>query len=194
MIHKHTNRCFIALPVSPATLSVLTNTQKRLQKICPAIKLVKDSQLHLTLAFLGAITETQYTSAKKAMRSVVQEISAPFNFQLDCLGAFPSLVDPGIIWAGSKLKNEQLDYLARNLSYYLKAAGVPQDIRSFTAHVTLGRLANHANSNNALLSQALTTITIPNITERAHTLILFESKLLPTGSEYHILHQEYLGE
>ena len=102
----------------------------------PNIHLTPESQMHLTLRFIG-------DADKPKTRRVIQALShvsfPPFDLEIAGTGIFPRPRDPVILWAGVRyhpVLTELYDFLQEELY----RAGVPSENRSYHPHVTLGRI------------------------------------------------------
>jgi 2'-5' RNA ligase len=92
--------------------------------------------LHLTLAFLGALPRERIDAAKRVGESLA---GAPgFALKLDCLGAFAR---SGVIWASSSEPEAGLFTLQAGLASALVREGFAIDEAPYRPHVTLLRRA-----------------------------------------------------
>lgn len=101
-------------------------------------RLIHPAALHLTLAFVGAVTPAQLEQIEEIGRALRGEA---FDLSLDRLGFWPQR---GILWAGCRQPPAPLKRLAADLAEGLRAAGFSIDPRSASAlvpHVTLARRA-----------------------------------------------------
>lgn len=87
--------------------------------------------LHLTLAFLGEVSEARVAAARRVADAVA---AASFDLPLDRLGYWKR---NRILWAGGV--SPPLTLLVNNLNDGLRAAGFALDARPFVAHMTLLR-------------------------------------------------------
>jgi 2'-5' RNA ligase len=106
----------------------------------PAARLrwVAGDALHLTLRFLGEITE-QAVGRVAAAAGNAAASTPPFSITLAGLGGFPSLREPRVLWIGVADGGAPLDALARTLEGELVAGGFPPEARPFHPHLTLAR-------------------------------------------------------
>jgi 2'-5' RNA ligase len=95
-------------------------------------KPVPQAKIHLTLAFLGEVSDI--AGAEEAAASCVQV--PPFSMRLDCVGSFRRA---RVAWAGSLEPIEPLAQLQSSLGQALRARGFALEERPFAAHVTLAR-------------------------------------------------------
>jgi len=137
-------------------------------------RVMRPASLHLTLAFVGAVTPSQIPRLEEIAGAVRAE---PFELSLDRLGFWPQR---GILWAGCRQPPAPLRRLAVSLAADLRAAGFAIDHRSgadLVPHVTLARRAR---------CPSLPRLGTP-ITWRIDDFALVESHLHPSAASYETL-------
>ena len=92
-------RTFVAVDISPAVKAQIGQIIGQLRPLGSMIRWVRPEGLHLTLKFLGEISQEQLATVYQAVESGVAGIS-PFSFTLAEMGAFPNLRRPRVIWIG----------------------------------------------------------------------------------------------
>lgn len=99
--------------------------------------------LHLTLAFIGDLSEEKIPELLQLGDVLAAETHCPasFGFSLDRLGVWPGKrgKEKQILWAGSDAFPSELENLAGKLSTRLHERGYKQALRPFAPHVTLVR-------------------------------------------------------
>jgi 2'-5' RNA ligase len=101
---------------------------------------VPDSQLHLTLRFIGEADEALFRAIKAALAGVR---GTPFPLALKGVGHFPPGRYPRVLWVGME-ESTPLMELQRRVESALADAGVPPEGRRFSPHITLARLKDTA--------------------------------------------------
>ncbi len=137
-------------------------------------RLIRPSALHLTLAFVGAVTPSQVTQLEEIAAGVRAEA---FDLSLDRLGFWPQR---GILWAGCRESPPPLRRFAGVLVAGLRAAGFAIDHRSgadLVPHITLARRVRCAS---------LPRLETP-IRWRATEFALVETDLHPSAASYRTL-------
>jgi 2'-5' RNA ligase len=95
------------------------------------------ANLHLTLAFLGEVSEQK----EAALRQIASRIQSPtFSLRLDDLGHWPR---PGVVWLGTRRAPLPLLQLASLLRSHAARNGCYQSTLPFHPHVSLLRGATH---------------------------------------------------
>lgn len=132
-------RGFVALRPDAATRRQLATVGRIARARWPSAKAIDEADLHLTLAFIGALApgEAELTQAALAgLGSPPRPLDA--GWRLDRIGSFGSA---RVGWAGSApdAVPAWLTGLARQVTEALDATGITYDRRRFVPHVTLLR-------------------------------------------------------
>jgi 2'-5' RNA ligase len=98
---------------------------------------VAESNVHVTLKFLGQVDEPRLPAVIDALGVVAR--SRGFDVDVRGLGAFPSAARARVVWAGLDAARP-LAALAAAIDGALAELGFPRESRPFAAHVTLGRV------------------------------------------------------
>lgn len=134
-------------------------------------KPVKADSLHLTLAFVGNVAESEV----KRLAAVVDRISRkPFSMGLDRLNAFAG---PQVAWVGTSHVPGVLYDMQAQLHLELEHAGFSVEQRRFIPHITVARKVNKDISERKL----------EVIHWSARTLCLVHSDLRPDGPAYQVI-------
>jgi 2'-5' RNA ligase len=136
-----------------------------------------DDQLHLTLAFLGAVDERDGEALADALDSVR---ARPFELAVRGVGHFEHKGHPSALWAAIG-PSEPLAQLQRRVVSACRRAGTAPDPRKFLAHVTLARLKPGNEWPGRWLAAHARLAAGPWQVDR---FTLFLSDLRPTGSVY----------
>ena len=104
----------------------------------PGAKWVDPGNLHLTLRFIGEISEDSAADVDEAL----SRLSARrFTLQIAGTGVFGAGDKPRSLWAGIE-RNSELTGLRHKVEQALMRVGLPPEPRKFAPHVTLARLRN----------------------------------------------------
>lgn len=188
-------RAFIAIDISPEVRARIAQVMNSLKSeiSVPSVRWVIPENIHLTLKFLGDVSPTYLDALKQV---VVQEASSHASFELTVrdLGCFPNLRRPRVIWAGIQAPLA-LEKLQRSLDQSTARLGYPSETRTFSPHLTLGRVNQHTSPNDILTIRSVMEKNQPQHfgTIRATEVILFHSDLHPTGAQYIPLCRAPLG-
>lgn len=129
-------RTFIALELNEALQHYLSGMIRQMASALPNLRWVDPAGIHLTLAFLGELTDEQLVEAMQAAMVAAQSI-ATFDYRLAHVGVFGSQRQPRVIWVGIEEPSGTLLRLHRVLNRELEQRGFAVDTRPFSPHLTL---------------------------------------------------------
>ena len=141
---------------------------------------VAESNLHVTLKFLGQVDETRAPALADALRATLAGQPA-FDVGVRGLGAFPSPTRPRVIWAGLEDATGALAAVAQQVDACCGGLGFPRETREFAAHVTLGRVREPRRQPT--LADALAR-GADFARLRVERVSLMRSELSPRGARY----------
>ena len=180
-------RAFLAVELPDPVRLALHRLQQELRRAEADVTWVEPPNIHLTMRFLGEISETQCAQIQTMSRAVAAR-TAVITMGVSGLGAFPSAQAPRIVWVGIEQGTTELQQLARLLEEGCVATGLPNADHPFAAHVTLGRVRS-PHGRVQLISQLQTARWTPPAPFLIDHLTLFESRLSSAGSTYRIVEQ-----
>ena len=126
-------RLFIAINFDDEVKRKLVEMQNRLRKCALRGNFTSYNNLHLTLVFLGEVSDN-LELLHKAMNNVTV---SPFSITISGDGRFKR--DRGDIWWAGVEENGSLNLLQSQLSKALLDTGFPVEERKYTPHLTLAR-------------------------------------------------------
>ena len=175
-------RAFIALELPATVQAALAGLQRELAGAKADVKWVREEQLHVTLRFLGEITEPQRQTVEGLLREAAGRHER-FQAGLSRIGAFPTTSAPRVIWAGIEAGRVEMERLARDVEEGLSRQGFPAEDRPFVAHVTLGRVRSSKNLPQLATTLKQASWTPPPAFPVDH-ITLFQSALSSAGPTY----------
>jgi len=178
-------RAFIAIELDPELKGVVNTFESGLKTTePPGLRWVKAECLHLTLKFLGDITNTQSQEVTRAISRVAIE-NPPFELQFTATGAFPNWRNPRTLWIGLK-KSSELTILFQQLDASLGSLGFFPEDKPFSPHLTLCRVSDTADPRLVQPLQkkfdAFPASTLPSW--KVNEIVFFKSVLKPGGPIY----------
>jgi 2'-5' RNA ligase len=185
-----TMRTFIAIELSPEIKDELADIQAQLKTSNADVKWVKPQAMHLTLKFLGNITQEKIEEVKKALDTISPN-HKPFEISLFQIGGFPKLEYPRVIWVGIDKGCSRAEAIAKDVVEGLSNIGFEKEKRPFTAHLTLGRVKS-PKGRNELVSKMKALDFKPSASCTIDKITLFQSTLTPQGSIYTPLYEAKL--
>lgn len=173
-----TQRQFIALDLPDSVRGELA----RLREELDGIRWSPPEQLHVTLRFLGEVPEERQAEAVRRLAEIRVE---PFVLPVEGVGVFPPKGPPRVLWAGVGRGHPRLFQLRQRIDDALIAAGLDFDLRTFHAHVTLGRCTE--DSSRPVKGWRLRHEGLVGAPFRVDHFSLYESVLGAAGHQYRCL-------
>ncbi len=184
-------RAFIAIELSPEIVDCLAQIQSHLKYSGADVKWIETGNIHLTLKFLGDITEEKCVE----VRSVLDETGRsfkPFEISIKDIGAFPNINYPRVIWVGLDNGANESKALAEKIGEKLLEIGFQKEPRPFAPHLTIGRV--RSPKNKEALKEKIGNAQLPIIKSHlVSSVALFQSMLSTKGPVYTKLHEARLS-
>jgi 2'-5' RNA ligase len=148
------------------------------------IRWVAVQNIHLTLKFLGYVSEQQIPNIKSMLIEITRSAKS-FNFGISRCGAFPNILRPRVIWVGIDA-NDELMRLQKSVEDKSAELGFPSDERSFSPHLTLGRVSQSATTDEVQkIGTQLKQLQVGNLgIVTVDSIQLYQSDLFSTGPVY----------
>jgi len=178
-------RAFIAIDLAPEIKGQLASLVKVLKPIASNIKWVAPENYHLTLKFLGEISEAQAEVVKQVLSEIAKR-NSQFRLLMRGTGSFP----PGqsrlrVIWVGVSAGNELL-ILQKDIEESLAERDFPPEERPFSPHLTIGR-AREPQKQERLKAELERFSQKEFGSMIVKEITLFQSILRPEGPQYKAL-------
>ncbi len=182
-----TVRCFLALNLSVETARAISDEQKKLKETCDTagvqVRWVPPQNMHVTVRFLGQITEPMIRVLKDNLERATRSI-APFDMEMKSIGAFPDTLAPKVIWAGVGSDDSQLERLYLAVAKVLEDTGFKNDSKPFKSHVTIGRVKEGSAGISSCMED---TEGLGFGRTHVRDLVCYRSDLHHKGADYHLL-------
>jgi len=187
------HRIFIAINFPEEIKRELEKFQSRWPEL--PIRWVKPENLHITLAFLGYLTDEELVEILRITKEVTSR-HQPFSINLTkiCYGP-PKKTPPRMIWVEGE-KSKDLANLQLDLEKFLTSSRkikFETEERSFTSHITLGRLRQW-EFRQIEPEERPNVETDISLSFEVSSIEVMESFLKRTGPEYEILERAELGK
>ena len=135
------SRLFIAVELTSAARRYAEEALRIFKEGLPSgVRWVRPEGIHLTLKFLGNVSNDAIPTIESGMQRVVEGI-CPFTVRVQGAGCFPSTRRPRVLWLGLQGELEPLLTAQSRLEDSLEALGVERENRRFQPHLTLGRVS-----------------------------------------------------
>ena len=180
-------RAFVAIELSENLRRELGRIQDSLKSkgVADHVRWVKPEVIHLTLKFLGNVPASTITEIVHAVTQGSEGVK-PFTISFSGLGCFPSSSRPNVIWVGAEDDTGTLAHLQTAVEDRLSVLGYPKEKRSYTPHLTMGRVARDvAASERRRLGDMIAEQNVGSLGEmQVRDVCLIKSELSPSGARY----------
>ncbi len=179
-------RTFIAVELGSNVTGKAAKLIQALQQTEVEASWVQPAHMHLTLKFLGEITEAEMVDVCRVVGQAAATIE-PFEIIVRGAGAFPDLASPKTIWLGISDGAESLLELHAAIETGLyRELQYPRERRRFTPHLTIGRV-KRANANQRLADALAANANFDADLCVVDEVVTFASFLSPNGPTYEAL-------
>jgi 2'-5' RNA ligase len=185
-------RTFVAIELPEACKKKLGDVIARLRPRASGVRWVDASSAHLTLKFIGELSEADAPKAIEALRKAAASAKT-FSFRIEGISGFPPHGKPRVVHSPVVEPTGALASLAEAVDVALQdALGTAVEERSFKPHVTLGRLKDPRRCPT--VDELAATVQDANFGEvRADAIVLMKSELTPGGARYMPIERVPLG-
>jgi len=179
-------RCFIAIELDDPIKRKLSQLQDKLRYKDHfndrSVRWVHPQQIHLTLKFLGDISDDLAFGVSQAVAQVCDECE-PFDFEIAGVGCFPDHGSAKVLWVGVKQGCEHLTQLQGKMDLAMQQLGFPLERRQFNGHLTLARI--NLPKIGSRLQSAVAELDEINIgCQGVDSVTVFQSELTRNGPIY----------
>lgn len=139
-------RLFVAITPPQRVVDELEARIAPLRPAWPGLRWADRDAWHLTLAFLGEVSESATARLAPRLERAAHRYQA-FSLSFGPGGAFPSPGRAKVLWTGIEGDREALVALARSVAAGARRAGAPppDEGRRFRPHITLARCREPAD-------------------------------------------------
>src|SRR5688572_8775679 len=170
-----TKRLFVSLELPRAITERFAELDPHLRDV----RWLAPEQMHLTLSFLGNVSEKIADQLKMNLAAIEWK---PFFLPLVGFGAFPTKGRPNVIWVGVGRGHPHLFQLHKRVQEAALAAALEPDLRSFHPHVTVARCRDVSPEAIRPFLKAHAAFDAGLI--HVESFRLNSSELMPAGSVY----------
>lgn len=171
-------RSFLAIRLPEPIRKDLENIQERLKETDASVKWVTPDNVHLTLKFLGNIESKDVEKIHDIVSKIVTK-ETHLILRGEGVGAFPHIKSPRVIWVGISGEIDRLKDIHIRMEEELETIGFRPEERSFSPHLTIGRVKTRVHK--ALLDRLIALKDYRSQPFKAGEIILFKSDLRPYG-------------
>jgi RNA 2',3'-cyclic 3'-phosphodiesterase len=176
-------RIFIALDIPGRIRELMSEYMERGRGLAPEARWARPEGLHVTLKFIGYVSDAKVQEIKAALSSVK---ATPFAVRFEGAGFFPSPMSPRVFWIGVE-GGAALPHLAGMIDNTTEKLGIAKEERVYSPHLTLARSGAAPGGNRQLrpLASWLESEPPPGFgTMTAREFFLYQSQPQRGGSTY----------
>lgn len=165
-------RLFIAIPLPEAVRTKLSGLYQSMD----GVRWQSQSQLHITLKFLGETDREQLPELIRRLKSIRHPT---FQMTISGFGTFPEKGRPKILWIGVT-RPEPLKDLQQKIEQQCVEMGYGAEDRPFVPHITLARIKGV--SKRDVMSFINQHKKVRFLEVPVNEFVLYESRLYPDGA------------
>ena len=173
-------RLFVALDLSNAVRAGIANFCETLRADFPSARWVRSEGIHVTLKFIGEVSDGRVEQIEDALGTVVCNAAVEMRFR--GTGFFPNEWRPRVFWIGIEA-TPNLAEIAAQFETMLEPLGIARESREFKPHLTLARIEETRGIEK--LHDAIRRIGPVDFgTVRTNEMYLYRSELGRGGAKY----------
>lgn len=176
-------RIFIALDIPGEIRERMLQYTERARSLAPEARWARPEGLHLTLKFIGEVSDAKVEEIKTALAAVK---TVPFAIKFESVGFFPSPKSPRVFWIGVE-GGPALSELAALIDDATHKLGFAKEERAYSPHLTLARAGSGPGTHHELrpLASLLESEAPPQFgTMSAQEFFLYQSRPQRGGAKY----------
>ena len=138
-------RLFVAIPLPDDVVKKLQSLTTPLR----GLKCTDSEQYHLTLRFIGDVSESREKEIGKVLAAINHQA---FGIEINGFGFFPGQRNQRVFWAAVE-PNPELLSLQDKVEKACRSAGVDPEERDFIPHITLAKIKKRPEALDAYLKE-----------------------------------------
>ncbi len=175
-------RLFISIEVPEVVKKELAAAQGMLKVAGVDASWTRAEGMHLTLKFLGEVTDQQVPEIMSGLRKAL-EGAGPLRLEVSGVGTFLNPKNARVVWIGLSGDVEKLMQIQLTVEHAMVLLGMEREERKFTPHLTLGRVRYIRSRDKWIKTlEEIKNISLPGFD--VTTISLMKSELKPDGAVY----------
>lgn len=175
-------RTFVALELPEKIRTDIRKLQHAFRSHRFDIRWVKPLNMHLTLVFLGDISQTHVEAASRVLSETASQYPI-FDLIPRGVGVFPSIRKPRILWVGITGQTDILRAIQGTVRREMNLLGLTSENRPYKGHLTLGRVKNRIHQGRLMDALGTHQAFVSQPFSVKH-LVMFKSELTSGGPHY----------
>ncbi|MGD7044291.1 RNA 2',3'-cyclic phosphodiesterase [Jeotgalibacillus proteolyticus] len=128
---------FIAIELSPFVKEKIENQKSSWQETLDFKQWTHKQDLHITLAFLGAVSEKVLAEIQTQMKEIIPAFPS-VSIRINHIQTFGEKESPRIFWAGPN-RGDEIQPLYDQVQKIIRSAGLKSEDRPFRPHITIAK-------------------------------------------------------
>ncbi len=175
-------RTFIAVNLDPQVTDRISSAVRLFPVDDPPWRWTRPETWHITLKFLGEVSETGIAGIKNCLERVSSRHPS-FDLTLREFGGFPNLRRPRVLFFAADSGARQLERLAADVNRtLLEETGFPLDNKRFSPHITVARVKSPLRG--VILDKLTTVSPLEKAVQTVSSIDLMKSELRRDGAVY----------
>ena len=174
-------RLFVAILLNDDVRAALARLQQNLERRCDGVRWVREDQLHVTVKFLGDVSDGDVPEVTEAITRGATE-GGPFSMKVEVAGCFPPGGGVRIVWAGATEPSKAMQQSVEAINRELEELGFERERRAWSPHITIGRVKFDKSAGR--IRGAVEQVSYPGIEQAVDSVTLMSSVLEPGGPTY----------
>ncbi len=174
-------RTFVAVEIPADIRQRAVALVERLKAAGAKVRWTDAATVHWTMNFLGDVPDAEIPAICSEVIAAAKPFR-PFDLEVRGVGAFPGVSRPRTIWLGGGEGNEAMRYLHAALERHLATLGFRPEARRFQPHLTLGRVRDSSSGLPELAELIRKHADYVAGTMTVDEVVVFSSRLEPTGA------------
>jgi 2'-5' RNA ligase len=183
-------RLFIAINLPEETRSAVEAIVAPVRPRLSEVRWVARERFHLTLKFLGECTADAAATVSAAL-TIVATATPSMWCTLSGAGVFPNFRGPRVVWVG--VEQPLIANVAIAIERALSQLGLPAEARTFTPHLTVGRVDRELGMTALATLEAWSGQVGPVAQFQVRSLDLMQSELGAREPTYSLVTRAVLG-
>jgi len=170
-------RAFLAIEIIDEIKEYLKYINNLMALHIDGVKWAEKTGLHITLKFLGEIEEKKVSQIRESI-SYIENRYVPFDVTIKDIDAFPDKRKARVIITTLENGVDNIKNIYNDIDESLSCSGFKRETRSFTPHITLGRMKIPGSVHGKVIKD------IERKAFTAGSITLFKSILRHEGALY----------
>ena len=182
MKNNDIKRVFFCISVVSQIKSILSEIKFTLHYKSSVIKWIPVENIHLTLSFLGDISNNNISDLIKLVENNI--FISKFQIRISKTGVFPSVKSPKVLWLGLDRGIDQIKILQNQIEELVRKFNKNYEKKLFIPHITIAKIKKGSPKVDVL--PLLNSVYSP-IEVEVNSISMYQSQLFRDGAQYTLM-------